>query len=150
MCLWASTVPRAGFEPATTRSSAERSPRLSYLGTFVACWFWERNKANAFHPYLRFCIRIRVWRVMENSLFLTQSPQQVYVVSQKVPRQACRQETEESYEVVMFGWNLHFFEYSGFFHLFFSLLMICLRYRKGFMKEEYVVWFQMLFYGPLV
>jgi hypothetical protein len=37
-------VPRAGFEPATTRSSAspsvtrsnwvERSPRLSYLGTF--------------------------------------------------------------------------------------------------------------------
>jgi hypothetical protein len=25
-------VPRAGFEPATTRSSAERSPRLSYLG----------------------------------------------------------------------------------------------------------------------
>ncbi len=26
-------VPRAGFEPATTRSSAERSPRLSYLGT---------------------------------------------------------------------------------------------------------------------
>ena len=27
-----SGVPRAGFEPATTRSSAERSPRLSYLG----------------------------------------------------------------------------------------------------------------------
>jgi hypothetical protein len=27
-------VPRAGFEHATTRSSAERSPRLSYLGTF--------------------------------------------------------------------------------------------------------------------
>ncbi len=27
-----SVVPRAGFEPATTRSSAERSPRLSYLG----------------------------------------------------------------------------------------------------------------------
>ena len=26
-------MPRAGFEPATTRSSAERSPRLSYLGT---------------------------------------------------------------------------------------------------------------------
>jgi hypothetical protein len=26
-------VPRAGFEHATTRSSAERSPRLSYLGT---------------------------------------------------------------------------------------------------------------------
>jgi hypothetical protein len=26
-------VPRAGFEPATTRSSAERSPRLSYLGS---------------------------------------------------------------------------------------------------------------------
>ena len=26
------TVPRAGFEPATTRSSAGRSPRLSYLG----------------------------------------------------------------------------------------------------------------------
>jgi post-segregation antitoxin (ccd killing protein) len=25
-------VPRAGFEPATTRSSAGRSPRLSYLG----------------------------------------------------------------------------------------------------------------------
>ena len=25
-------VPRAGFEPATTRSTAERSPRLSYLG----------------------------------------------------------------------------------------------------------------------
>jgi hypothetical protein len=25
-------MPRAGFEPATTRSSAERSPRLSYLG----------------------------------------------------------------------------------------------------------------------
>ncbi len=32
-------VPRAGFEPATTRSSAERSPRLSYLGTgFHAFW----------------------------------------------------------------------------------------------------------------
>jgi hypothetical protein len=30
-------VPRAGFEHATTRSSAERSPRLSYLGT----QFWE-------------------------------------------------------------------------------------------------------------
>jgi hypothetical protein len=30
-------VPRAGFEPATTRSSAERSPRLSYLGT----QWWE-------------------------------------------------------------------------------------------------------------
>ena len=28
-----SVVPRAGFEPAITRSSAERSPRLSYLGT---------------------------------------------------------------------------------------------------------------------
>ena len=27
-----SVVPRAGFEPATTRSSAGRSPRLSYLG----------------------------------------------------------------------------------------------------------------------
>ena len=27
-----SRMPRAGFEPATTRSSAERSPRLSYLG----------------------------------------------------------------------------------------------------------------------
>ena len=27
------TVPRAGFEPATTRSSAGRSPRLSYLGS---------------------------------------------------------------------------------------------------------------------
>ena len=27
-----SKMPRAGFEPATTRSSAERSPRLSYLG----------------------------------------------------------------------------------------------------------------------
>ncbi len=27
-------VPRAGFEHATTRSSAERSPRLSYLGTY--------------------------------------------------------------------------------------------------------------------
>ena len=27
-----SQMPRAGFEPATTRSSAERSPRLSYLG----------------------------------------------------------------------------------------------------------------------
>ena len=27
-----SRVPRAGFEPATTRSSAGRSPRLSYLG----------------------------------------------------------------------------------------------------------------------
>ena len=26
------SVPRAGFEPATTRSSAGRSPRLSYLG----------------------------------------------------------------------------------------------------------------------
>jgi hypothetical protein len=26
-------VPRAGFEPATTRSSAGCSPRLSYLGT---------------------------------------------------------------------------------------------------------------------
>lgn len=26
-------VPRAGFEHATTRSSAERSPGLSYLGT---------------------------------------------------------------------------------------------------------------------
>jgi hypothetical protein len=25
-------VPRAGLEPATTRSSAGRSPRLSYLG----------------------------------------------------------------------------------------------------------------------
>ena len=25
-------MPRAGFEPATTRSSAGRSPRLSYLG----------------------------------------------------------------------------------------------------------------------
>ncbi len=32
-------MPRAGFEPATTRSSAERSPRLSYLGTvFHAFW----------------------------------------------------------------------------------------------------------------
>jgi hypothetical protein len=30
-------MPRAGFEPATTRSSAERSPRLSYLGTIP----WE-------------------------------------------------------------------------------------------------------------
>ena len=28
-------VPRAGFEPATTRSSAERSPRLSYLSNFL-------------------------------------------------------------------------------------------------------------------
>jgi hypothetical protein len=28
-------VPRAGFEHATTRSSAERSPRLSYLGTYL-------------------------------------------------------------------------------------------------------------------
>ena len=26
------SVPRAGFEPATTRSSAGRSPKLSYLG----------------------------------------------------------------------------------------------------------------------
>jgi post-segregation antitoxin (ccd killing protein) len=34
-----SRMPRAGFEPATTRSSAERSPRLSYLGTvFHAFW----------------------------------------------------------------------------------------------------------------
>ena len=31
-----SRMPRAGFEPATTRSSAERSPRLSYLGNFLA------------------------------------------------------------------------------------------------------------------
>ena len=30
-------VPRAGFEPATTRSSAERSPRLSYLGKHSGC-----------------------------------------------------------------------------------------------------------------
>jgi hypothetical protein len=42
-CLWliynGVVVPRAGFEPATTRSSAERSPRLSYLGTgFHAFW----------------------------------------------------------------------------------------------------------------
>ena len=29
-------VPRAGFEPATTRSSAGRSPRLSYLGFQVS------------------------------------------------------------------------------------------------------------------
>ena len=28
-------VPSAGFEPATTRSSAGRSPRLSYLGVAV-------------------------------------------------------------------------------------------------------------------
>jgi hypothetical protein len=34
-------VPRAGFEPATTRSSAERSPRLSYLGAF--CWEYQFN-----------------------------------------------------------------------------------------------------------
>ena len=37
-CLWfipvTMNMPRAGFEPATTRSSAERSPRLSYLGNF--------------------------------------------------------------------------------------------------------------------
>ena len=31
-------MPRAGFEPATTRSSAERSPRLSYLGNFWECF----------------------------------------------------------------------------------------------------------------
>ena len=39
-------VPRAGFEPATTRSSAERSPRLSYLGTFfwAALFFGEAKK----------------------------------------------------------------------------------------------------------
>jgi post-segregation antitoxin (ccd killing protein) len=30
-----SRMPRAGFEPATTRSSAERSPRLSYLGNYL-------------------------------------------------------------------------------------------------------------------
>jgi hypothetical protein len=33
ICLSNVVVPRAGFEHATTRSSAERSPRLSYLGT---------------------------------------------------------------------------------------------------------------------
>jgi hypothetical protein len=32
-CRELMVVPRAGFEHATTRSSAERSPRLSYLGT---------------------------------------------------------------------------------------------------------------------
>ena len=36
-------MPRAGFEPATTRSSAERSPRLSYLGNYLVylVYFWE-------------------------------------------------------------------------------------------------------------
>jgi hypothetical protein len=33
-------MPRAGFEPATTRSSAERSPRLSYLGGCVTFSRW--------------------------------------------------------------------------------------------------------------
>ncbi len=37
ICQVTMMVPRAGFEPATTRSSAERSPRLSYLGAF-----WKR------------------------------------------------------------------------------------------------------------
>ena len=32
------SVPRAGFEPATTRSSAERSPRLSYLGAALGSY----------------------------------------------------------------------------------------------------------------
>jgi post-segregation antitoxin (ccd killing protein) len=38
-----SRMPRAGFEPATTRSSAERSPRLSYLGNYLVylVYFWE-------------------------------------------------------------------------------------------------------------
>jgi hypothetical protein len=39
-----SVVPRAGFEPATTRSSAERSPRLSYLGNAAT----SKEKSNPF------------------------------------------------------------------------------------------------------
>jgi hypothetical protein len=40
-------VPRAGFEHATTRSSAERSPRLSYLGTHLVFiyFFGEATKS---------------------------------------------------------------------------------------------------------
>ena len=45
-------VPRAGFEPATTRSSAERSPRLSYLGTF-----WNDL---GYFLHLRFLMNIRL------------------------------------------------------------------------------------------
>ncbi len=38
-------VPRAGFEHATTRSSAERSPRLSYLGTYSLTSVYPFSKA---------------------------------------------------------------------------------------------------------
>ena len=60
-------VPRAGFEPATTRSSAERSPRLSYLGNFWNDFgiFRERHRLNVSHVYLRFRRKIKLsfWQI---------------------------------------------------------------------------------------
>jgi hypothetical protein len=59
-------VPRAGFEHATTRSSAERSPRLSYLGTlFHAFWmtsahFYALGHGSRELNHLRFLRNIKV------------------------------------------------------------------------------------------
>jgi hypothetical protein len=54
-------VPRAGFEHATTRSSAERSPRLSYLGTFDVLFSRPRDMESliiyAFSEILSYLLR---------------------------------------------------------------------------------------------
>ena len=47
-------VPRAGFEPATTRSSAERSPRLSYLGTCLGV-ITSKNEVKSFKVFWLKC-----------------------------------------------------------------------------------------------
>jgi hypothetical protein len=81
-------VPRAGFEPATTRSSAspsvtrsswvERSPRLSYLGTFWTTLdaFSGRHRVNVGQVYLGFlracCVEKRnegCWRFFRSLTF---------------------------------------------------------------------------------
>ena len=52
-------MPRAGFEPATTRSSAERSPRLSYLGG-VRYLFKMRHSVLKFSDWF-FGVWVLVW-----------------------------------------------------------------------------------------
>ena len=49
-------MPRPGLEPGTSASSAQRSPRLSYLGT---------TRANADIVYVTFASALTIWLTIE-------------------------------------------------------------------------------------
>ena len=53
-------VPRAGFEPATTRSSAGCSPRLSYLGAAQRVININTQLFLRFLDKLAICVRVSI------------------------------------------------------------------------------------------